>query len=213
MGAAAVEVIRSSERAAALLDPTRREIVERLGQEPGSASGLARKLGLPRQRVNYHLRELERHRLVELVEERRKGNCTERVVRASARHYLISPEALGALGNTPQERQDRFSATHLIATAAAAVRDVAVLRARARAAGKRLPTLTLAADVRFASAESRHAFAEELANELARLTAKYHDEAAPGGRLFRFFLGAYPVITREGGEPDPESGAPKETSA
>jgi DNA-binding transcriptional ArsR family regulator len=33
---------------------------------------------------NYHLRALERHALVELVEERRKGNVTERMMRATA---------------------------------------------------------------------------------------------------------------------------------
>ena len=39
---------------------------------------LAAAIGLPRQKVNYHLRALERHGLVELVQERRKGNVTER---------------------------------------------------------------------------------------------------------------------------------------
>jgi DNA-binding transcriptional ArsR family regulator len=41
--------------------------------EPGSATTLAGKLDLPRQKLNYHLRALEKHGLVELVEERRKG--------------------------------------------------------------------------------------------------------------------------------------------
>jgi hypothetical protein len=46
--------------------------------------------------------------------------------------------------------------------------------------------------VRFASPEDRHAFSEELAEQVARLTTKYHDERARDGRRFRFFLGAYP---------------------
>ena len=73
--------------------------------EPGSAAGLGRKLGLPRQRVNYHLRELEKEGLLEVVEERKKGNCVERIVRATARSYLISSEALGTLGSRPEEIQ------------------------------------------------------------------------------------------------------------
>jgi hypothetical protein len=77
------------------------------------------------------------------------------------------------------------------------VRDLAILVGRATRAGKKLSTLSLETEVRFRSAPDRHAFAEELARTVARLTAKYHDEGAPGGRRFRFFVGAYPAITRE----------------
>ena len=72
-----------------------------------------------------------------------------------------------------------------------------MLCGRAEKAGKRLSTLALEVEVRFASAEARNSFAEELAEEVARLAAKYHDEHAPGGRRFRFFGGVYPVITKE----------------
>jgi len=191
---AALEVVRGAAQAAALLDPARLRLLEELA-EPDSAAGLARRLKLPRQRVNYHLRELERQKLVELVEERRKGNCLERVVRATARHYLISPEALGSLGADPGSVSDRFSASYLVAVAARAIRELAVLRLRADRAKKRLATLTLQTEVRFASAEDRNAFSEELATALARLAAKYHDEKAEGSRTFRFFLGAYPAVT------------------
>ena len=153
-------------------------------------------MGLPRQQVNYHLRSLESSGLVEFVREQRKGNCIERIVRAMAATYLISPEALGKLGASPAEGQDRFSAAYLVRTAARTIRDLAVLGRRAARAGKRLATLTLETEVRFASAEDRSAFAEELANTLARLVSKYHDERAPSGRLFRCWIGAYPAITK-----------------
>jgi hypothetical protein len=113
---------------------------------------------------NYHLRELEKHGLIEQLEERKKGNCVERIVRATARHYLISPEALGNLASDPGQIQDRFSSTYLVAVAARAIRDLAVLRTRAEKAGKKLATFTLETNVRFASAADQHAFAEELAN-------------------------------------------------
>jgi DNA-binding transcriptional ArsR family regulator len=192
-----LEVIRDSAAAAALLDPVRQELLTHL-HEPDSATGLARRLRLPRQRINYHLRALERAGLVELVEERRKGNCLERVVRATARAFVISPEALGALGPTPEAAGDRLSSAYLIAAAGRAIRDVASLEARARRAGKRIATMTLDADVRFASAESRARFAEELADTVARLTAKYHDERAPGGRRFRLLAAIHPTPS-EGG--------------
>lgn len=188
-----VDLIQGARRAAAILHPMRRRILEHL-REPASASGLARVLGLPRQKINYHLRELEKRDLVELVEEKRKGNCVERVVRATATSYLISPEVLGPLAGDPGEIEDRFSASYLVAVAGRAIRDVATLRDRADRAGKRLPTFSLQADVRFASPADRKAFAEELANFVARLAAKHHDDKAPGGRRFRFFVGGYPAV-------------------
>jgi DNA-binding transcriptional ArsR family regulator len=101
MMAATVEVLRDAEQASTLLSPERLRLLAHLGA-PDSASGLSRRLGVGRQRINYHLRELERARLVEFVDERRKGNCVERRVRATASSYLISPEALGVLGRSPE---------------------------------------------------------------------------------------------------------------
>ena len=188
----ALDVIRSPEPAAALLDPTRQRLLAHL-REPDSASGLARRLRVPRQRINYHLRVLESAGLVEMVEERRKGNCVERVVRATAHAFIISPEALGELGPTAETAADRLSSAYLIAAAGRAIRDVAVLEERARKEGRRIATLTLEADVRFANAGSRARFAEELAEAVARIAAKYHDDRAPGGRRFRLLAAVHPV--------------------
>jgi DNA-binding transcriptional ArsR family regulator len=194
--AAAIQVIQNAQAAATLFSPARMRILEQLA-EPDSAAGVARRLELPRQQVSYHMRELEQAGLVDLVEERRKGNCLERVVRAAARSFVISPEALGKLGATPEQQRDRFSVGYLVGLAARAIRELAVLCGRAEKAGKRVSTMALEVEVRFASAEARHGFAEELAQEVARLAAKYHDESAAGGRRFRFFGGVYPAITRD----------------
>jgi DNA-binding transcriptional ArsR family regulator len=190
--AADLEVVRTTDRAAVLMDRTRQRLLAHLA-EPNSAAGLGRELRLPRQRLNYHLRALERAGLVELVEERRKGNCTERVLRATARAFVISPEALGALGPTAQTARDRFSSAFLISAAGRVIREVAALEGRARREGKRLATFTMDADIRFASAETRAAFAEELAGAVARLATKYHDEQAPGGRRFRVLAAVHPA--------------------
>ena len=192
---APLAVVRDAARAASLIDPMRLSLLERLA-EPGSASSLARDLKLPRQRINYHLRELEKAGLVEFVEERRKGNCVERLVKATARSYLISPEVLGALGDTPEEQQDRFSASYLMAAAGRMLRQLAEQTARAAGAKKRVATLTLETDIRFASAAARTAFAEELATAIAGIAAKYHDAETAGGRTFRLVVGAYPAGTR-----------------
>src|SRR5262245_39208136 len=192
----ALQVIRQSEPAAAVLDPVRQQLLAHLA-EPDSAAGLARRLRLPRQRINYHLRALEAAGLVELVEERRKGNCFERVVRATARSFVISPEALGVLGPGPDVAADRLSSAYLVAAAGRVIRDVGALEAQARSEGKRIATLTLDAEVRFASAERRAEFARELTEAVVRLAAKYHDERTSGGRRFRLLAAVHPTPTEE----------------
>ena len=52
-------VLEDDARVGAILSPLRRRILDRLHQGPDSATGLSRKLALPRQMLNYHLRELE----------------------------------------------------------------------------------------------------------------------------------------------------------
>src|SRR5262247_591671 len=96
--------------------------------EPDSATGVAKRLGMSRQTANYHLRELEKEGLIEFVEQRAKGNCLERVVRASARSYVISQAALGAVGVQAVEVRDRFSSAYLVSAAARTIHDVTVLR-------------------------------------------------------------------------------------
>ncbi len=181
------------------LDPVRARLLAELA-EPASASMLAARVRLPRQKVNYHLRALERHRLVELVEERRKGNCVERVLRATARSYVISPAALGSVQPDPDRAADRLSAQWLLALAARLVRDVGGLLTRDSGdpdrAGerRRIATFALEGEVRFASARDRAEFTAKLANAFAALVAEYHDETAAGGRPHRVLIALHPSL-------------------
>jgi DNA-binding transcriptional ArsR family regulator len=191
-----VAVIEDPAAAEASLDPIRANLLAALS-EPGSATTLAGRVGLPRQKVNYHLRTLERHGLVELVEERRKGNVTERVLRATASSYVISPAALAAVAPDPSRAPDRLSARWLLALAARLVRDVGSLLTGADRAKKRVATFALEGEVRFSSAADRAAFAEELAAAVTGLVGKYHDEAGERGRSHRLILAIHPTVGRE----------------
>ena len=188
-----VTVIENPAAAEASLDPVRSRLLAELAS-PGSAASLASKVGLPRQQVNYHLRTLERHGLVELVAERRKGNMTERLLQATAASYVISPTALAALQPDPARSPDRLSAFWLLSLAARLVRDVGSLLVGARVAGKRVATFAMDGEIRFASAADRSAFAEELSHAVAELVGKYHDAAAPGGRTHRLVVAIHPSI-------------------
>ena len=187
-----VAVIEDPAAAEASLDPIRTRILAALA-EPGSAAMLAARLGLPRQKVNYHLKELERHGLVELAEERRKGNVTERVYRATASSYVISPSVLGAVSPDPAQSPDQLSARWLLALGSRLLQEVGALLAGAARSRQRVATFGIDAEVRFASAADRTAFAEELAQAVAALVGRYHDESAEGGRSHRLIVGLHQI--------------------
>jgi DNA-binding transcriptional ArsR family regulator len=192
-----VTVIEDPAAAEVSLDPVRTRLLAEL-VEPASATMLAGRVGLARQKVNYHLRALERHGLVELVEERRKGNMTERMMRATAGAYVISPVALAAVQPDPARSPDRLSARWLLAVAAQLVRDVGTLVTGSARAGKPLATFAMDGEVRFATAADRAAFATELASTVTTLVAKYHDGDAEGGRPHRIVIALHPSVKEQG---------------
>lgn len=188
----AVHVIERGGAATAALHPLRLEILRELA-EPESAAGLARRIGMPRQQVNYHIRQLEEQGLVELVGERRVRNCIERLVQAVGRSYVISPAALGGLAADPARIEDEGSAAYLVAVVSQMVQELASLQHGSGRPDKDVRTLAVRADIRFQSQEAQNAFAAELTGEVARLVANYHVARASKGRLFRVLASAYPV--------------------
>ena len=188
----AVEVIDDPEAAAVALHPVRSRLLSELG-EPASAATLANRLGIPRQKINYHLRALESHDLVRVAEKRQWGGLTERRMIASAASYLVSPGAMGPVAADPERNPDRVSASYLIALAARIVREVKALLTRSAETEKRLPTLSLDTVIRFRCAEDRAEFTKELTHAITHLAAKYHNEQAPGGRPHRLVAVAYPM--------------------
>ena len=187
-----VEVIDDPAAAVAALEPVRARLLAELAR-PGSASTLAGRVGLTRQRVNYHLRTLEAHGLVKLVREQRRRGLTERVMQASAAAYVVSPSALGQAAVAPERTSDRLSASYLVALAARVLREVGDLVRGAGRAGKCLATLSLDTQVSFRSAADRAKFTRELTDAVSGLVARYHDADAPGGRAYRLIVMAHPL--------------------
>jgi DNA-binding transcriptional ArsR family regulator len=188
-----VEVIDEPAAAVVALDPVRARLLAELG-EPASAAALAERVGLKRQKLNYHLRTLEAHGLVRLAEERRWGGLTERLYVATAASYVVSPGALGDAASDPGRASDRLSARYLIALAARIVREVGALARRAEGQNRRLATLAIDTEIRFRSAAERAAFTEDLTRAVTGLASRYHDEAAPRGRRHRLVVAAHPTL-------------------
>jgi DNA-binding transcriptional ArsR family regulator len=190
-----IQVIEDSAAATVALEPTRSRLLFELAA-PASAATLAARVGLARQKVNYHLRALEAQGLVRLAQKRQWGGLTERLLVATAASYVVSPSALGPVAADPNREIDRLSASYLIALGARVIREVGDLVRRAEKAGKRLATLAVDTEVRFRSATDRAAFSNELTEAITKLVSKYHDESAPGGRAHRLVVVAHPLTQK-----------------
>ncbi len=107
---------------------------------------------------------------------------------------MLDPALLQALPDPDAvEAQDRHAAGHLINTASAMVRDVARMREAADAEGARLLTLTVEADMTFATPADFDAFSRDAADAVAALARRY---AAPAGRRYRLTAVAHPAVVK-----------------
>jgi hypothetical protein len=82
-------VIDDPASACVALDPVRSRLLSEL-RTPVSAATLAGRMRLPRQKVNYHLRTLEKRRLVRVDSKKRWGGLTERRMVATASALVSS---------------------------------------------------------------------------------------------------------------------------
>lgn len=209
--AADLESVANSRRAIALLHPLRTRLLS-LAREPASATELARKLGLPRQRVNYHVRALEKAGFLRAAGRRRRRNLIEQRYVASARSYALSSSLLGPLAADWRAIEDTASADYMLALAEQVRSDVALASEQARDEGKPLATLSVKSQFRFQTPAERAAFAAEVRRALVEVIARYsspnrlEDGRAGRGRPYRLVLACYPVPADVEGEEAPKGG-------
>lgn len=189
--ASSITLLDRADRLRVALSPIRRRLLDRL-RAPASATELAAEMDLGRQRVNYHLRALEKAGLVHLVEERQRRGCVERIMAARADAFVVDPAVMGSRGirAITASAQDRYSAEHLIDAAGDVVCQVARMRTAAEQQGTRLLTFAIDTEVSFATPADLERFTTALAQFVAREAARVHNPAE--GRRFRILLGGHP---------------------
>jgi DNA-binding transcriptional ArsR family regulator len=190
-------------QAAVLLQhPLRLKILAAL-LDRDSAAGVARHMKLPRQTVNYHVRELARARLLSRAGRRRRRQLYEQCYVATARGYALSPELLGKLAADPSQVADAFSAAYLIGLASKMQSELGRVSDLAAKAGKRLATLSINTELRFTSPGQRAKFTEELHRAIVNVVGRFSgpfrssDGSDAEGRPFRLVLGCYPIPLQE----------------
>ncbi len=204
-GAAApsdLECVEDARRASVLLHPLRLRILGH-AREPVSASAIGAAIGLPRQKVNYHLRELLKARFVRRAGDRKKRNMLERRFVATARAYFFSPRILAPVRPRDRALADRASAAYLVSLAADVQSETARAMRAAEERGQRVATLALDAEIRFETADQRARFAEALERAVAEVVARHASPArrtggaAAPGRPFRLVLLCHPILRNE----------------
>ena len=165
---------------------------------PQSATEIAAGLGVPRQRVNYHVDRLRRAGFLVPAGRRQRRGLFEQRYTASARAYVLDPGVLGSLGARAEHIEDRLSGEYLVALSSQTQSELGQVMAEAGREGKRVATMSLSADIRFTSPEQRARFAHALQKAVTRLVARHtapaqaDDGQLPPGRLFRLVVGCYP---------------------
>lgn len=200
-----LECIDDQARAGALLNPLRMRILT-IAREPVSATEIAARLRMPRQRINYHVRRLADHALLRRAGRQRKRNMVEQRYVAAARSFLLVPEVLGGGAADWREIQDTGSAAYLLALTVQVQSDLARVWKAAGERKTRLSTLSLKSQFRFESPEQRAEFARALRQAVVDVIARHASVHEPSGgrpapgRPYRLVLGCYPYEeSRESG--------------
>ena len=184
-----VHVVEDVEALQVLGHPLRVRILETL-REPGSAAAVAREVGETRQKVNYHLKELERVGLVQPVGERRAGNFIETLYEATGRSFLVSPSVAWSDRRRVDALRQQHSLENLVMVGGQLQRDAISLLDRAAFDGEEIASAAVEADVHFADERDRAKFLEEYLAAVQKLCDRY------GGRQglpYRVVLAAHPV--------------------
>ncbi|MCP3773228.1 helix-turn-helix domain-containing protein [Paenibacillus sp. MZ04-78.2] len=190
--------IEAPEQAMALLNPLRADIAARLAS-PASAAEVARAIGEAPQRINYHLKALEKAGLVRRVGTRQVRNLVEVLYQAVAKTFILSDQ-LGMKPETVRRLKDQGSLSHLVQTAERIKQDALLLMEHSDE-GQDIPSASLQFQVSLRDAEERQAFVEEYAALVRQLTAKYRkpaNEAEPADP-YQVVLAVYPQINQTSG--------------
>jgi DNA-binding transcriptional ArsR family regulator len=197
-----VETITDGARASALVQHPLRPRILSLAREPASATQIAAVLGEPRQKINYHVRQLYRAGLLRPAGRRKRRNMVEQRFVATARTYVLAPQLIGPLAAETAQVADALSAAYLVALASQTQAELTSAIEAASAQGKRIATLSVSAEVRFESGEQREDFARALRTALTEVVAEHsspatnRDGSVGSGRPFRLVVGCYPILKR-----------------
>jgi DNA-binding transcriptional ArsR family regulator len=181
-------IVELPEQASALINPLRAEILAQL-KKPSSATEVAKKLKETPQRINYHLKALEKVGLVSRVGTRQVRNLVEVLYQSIARTFLLA-ESLSIGKETIQKMKDQGSLLHLIHTSERMKKDALHLMEKSDQ-NEVIPSASLQMQVNLADELTREQFVADYVAMVEDLVKKYqhkNDHAHP----YQVLLAVYP---------------------
>jgi DNA-binding transcriptional ArsR family regulator len=187
-------LVESPDQATALLNPLRAEILSKM-KEPTSSAEVARMIKETPQKVNYHVKALEKVGLVKRVGTRNVRNLVEVLYQSIAKTFVLS-ESLGWKPDTIQRMKDQGSLRHLITTSERIKRDAFYLMEQSDQ-DEVIPSATLDMGVHLENEEKRNAFVQEYVSMVKNLVEKYQAPHVSKYDTYNVVLAVYPQ-TNEG---------------
>lgn len=194
------------EQAVVLLNPLRGQIISHM-RTPVSAAEIGRAMGETPQRINYHLKALEKVGLVRKIGTRQVRNLVEVLYQAIAKTFVLS-DALGLEPATAKRMKEDASLSHLIGTSDKLKRDAMKLMEKTDS-GETVHSASLSATISLAGEQARQSFVQEYLEAVRLLTEKYgaalpalpeghpSDDAADGSasrETYQVLVAVYPTI-------------------
>ncbi|MBB6731639.1 ArsR/SmtB family transcription factor [Cohnella zeiphila] len=183
------------EQALALLNPMRADIL-RLLAEPASASEVGRRMGEAPQKINYHLKSLEKVGLVRRDGTRQVKNLVEVLYRAVARTFVI-PDSFGWSEELTGRMKDEGALRQLINAAERIRTDAMKLMEVSENRGE-VPSAVLETELSLPDEATRERFLQDYAEAVKGVVRKYRAEGAADGESFRAVLAVYPQMDQGG---------------
>lgn len=101
----AILILEQYEQLKVISDPMRTKMLMHLIEQPHTGQQLAQKLDVSRAKILYHLRELEKYQLIQLVEEEIRGGNVLKFYQAVARGFIPADHLLNLVETKQATRQ------------------------------------------------------------------------------------------------------------
>lgn len=181
-------IVTEPEQAAALLHPVRSELISLL-KEPRSATELSKRMNDSAQRINYHLKALEKVGLVVRAGTRNVRNLVEVLYVSAGRSFLLS-DSLGLSSDTIKKLQDQTALAHVLSLTEKIKRDAISLMEQSE--DEEIPSAVMEMELALSDIEHRNAFLQEYADMLTTLIQKHHRPNEENAEMYHVSMAMYP---------------------
>lgn len=87
-------VMKDLDQIKCISQPYRLQIIEAFSNEPGTAKMVSERMGEPHAKINYHIKEMQKHGILELVEEVVRMGVVEKFYQPVAKRFVVQSTSL-----------------------------------------------------------------------------------------------------------------------